>query len=122
LTEAFPTDPYVILDPTIRWYPGDQMLGDIGREKLIPPLVEKVRHGVKAWRDSGYFDASPTTRALLRWWFAEEHLVPLADGTADQFRWFFAQREAVESAIWLFEIEQAREPYALMTKYDSSHA
>ena len=22
----FPTDPYVVLDPAIRWYPGDEML------------------------------------------------------------------------------------------------
>jgi type III restriction enzyme len=36
-----------------------------------------------------------------------------------KFRWYFAQREAVESAIWLYEVERARDPYALM-KYDSS--
>ncbi|HEU5407920.1 MAG TPA: DEAD/DEAH box helicase family protein, partial [Nitrospira sp.] len=122
LSEQFSTDPYVILDPSIRWYPGDELLGDIGRSKLIPPLVEKVRTGVKAWRDSGYAGASDTTRALLRWWFGQEHLVPQADGTMAPFRWYFAQREAVESAIWLYEVEQAREPYALMTKYDSSQA
>lgn len=120
LSEGFPTDPYVVLDPAIRWYPGDQLLGDVGREKLIPPLVEKVRKGVKAWRDGGYAGASPTTRALLRWWFEEEHLVPQPDGTMGLFRWYFAQREAVESAIWLYEVEAAREPYALMTRYDSS--
>jgi hypothetical protein len=38
-------------------------LGDIGREKVIPPLVEKVRQGVKAWRDSGYAGGTDTTRA-----------------------------------------------------------
>jgi type III restriction enzyme len=122
LSEQFPTDPYIILDPAVRWYPGDKLLGDVGREKLIPPLVEKVRRGVKAWRDHAYAGASESTRALLRWWFGEEHLVPQTDGTMGQFRWYFAQREAVESAIWLYEIEQAHEPYALMTKYDSSHA
>jgi type III restriction enzyme len=122
LSEQFPTDPYAVLNPGVRWYPGDELLGDIGREKLIPPLVEKVRKGVKVWRDGGYAGASDTTRELLRWWFQEEHLVPQADGTMAPFRWYFAQREAVESAIWLYEVEQAREPYALMTKYDSSQA
>lgn len=122
LSEAFPTDPYVILDPEIRWYPGEELLLTEARGKLIPPLVEKVRQGVKLWRDAGYTGASDTTRALLRWWFTEEHLVPQADGTMGQFRWYFAQREAVESVIWLYEVEQAREPYALMTRYDSSHA
>lgn len=122
LSEQFPIDPYVVLDPALRWYPGDQLLGDIGREKLIPPLVEKVRQGVKAWRDKGYAGASDTTRTLLRWWFTEDHAIPDSEGTMTQFRWYFAQREAVESAIWLYEVEQAREPYALITKYDSSQA
>ena len=121
LSEQFPTDPYAILDPAIRWYPGDELLLSEPRAKLIPPLVDKVRKGVKAWRDSGYAGGSDTTRALLRWWFGQEHLIPQADGIIGPFRWFFAQREAVESAIWLYEIEQARSPYAMM-KYDSSEA
>ena len=45
--------------------------------------------------------------------------MPQADGTVRPFQWYFAQREAVESAIWLYEIERAREPYALL-KHDSS--
>src|SRR4051812_18466188 len=105
LHEAFPRDPYVILDPAVRWYPGDKLLGDVGREKLMPPLVEKVRKGVKAWRDSGYAGACDTTRALLLWWFTEEHLLPQPDGSVVPFRWYFAQREAVESALWLYEID-----------------
>jgi type III restriction enzyme len=121
LSEQFPTDPYVILDPAIRWYPGDELLLTEARGKLIPPLVDKVRQGVKAWRNSGYAGGSETTRALLRYWFQQEHLVPQLDGTIGPFRWFFAQREAVESAIWLYEIEQARSPYAMMN-YDSSGA
>jgi type III restriction enzyme len=122
LSEQFPIDPYVVLDPAIRWYPGDELLLTEARAKLIPPLVEKVRKGVKAWRDSSYAGASDTTRALLRWWFEKEHLVPQSDGTMGEFRWYFAQREAVESALWLYEVEQARDPYALLTKYDSSQA
>ena len=81
LSEQFPTDPYVILDPAIRWYPGDELLMTEARGKLIPPLVEKVRQGVQAWRDKNYAGASDTTLALLRWWFNEEHLIPQADGT-----------------------------------------
>jgi type III restriction enzyme len=115
----FPTDPYAILDPAIRWYPGEEMLGELGYGMLLPPLVHKVRQGVKAWRDSGYAGASATSRALLLHWFQTEHLVPQADGTVRPFQWYFAQREAVESTIWLYEIENARDPYALI-RYDSS--
>jgi type III restriction enzyme len=115
----FPTDPYVVLDPSIRWYPGDEMLGEVAYAMLLPPLVHKVRQGVKAWRDSGYAGASATTRALLLHWFHTEHLMPQADGTVQPFRWYFAQQEAVESAVWLYEVERARDPYSLM-RYDSS--
>jgi type III restriction enzyme len=115
----FPTDPHMILEPAIRWYPGDEMLADMGYEMLLSPLVYKVRRGVKAWRDKGYDGAAPTTRALLNHWFRTEHLLPMADGTVRPFQWYFAQREAVESAIWLYEVDRARDPYALL-KHDSS--
>ena len=115
----FPTDPYVVLRPDIRWYPGDQMLGQMGYQMLLPPLVFKVRTGVAKWRDEGYAGASPTTTALLKHWFETEHLLPQRDGVVRNFQWYFAQREAVESAIWLYEVERARDPYALM-KFDSS--
>jgi type III restriction enzyme len=115
----FPTDPHAILDPSVRWYPGDAQLAEMGYDMLLPPLVHKVRLGVKAWRDAGYAGACPTTRALLNHWFRTEHLLPQEDGAVMPFRWYFAQQEAVESAIWLYEIEGARDPYALM-RYDSS--
>ncbi|HKN29505.1 MAG TPA: DEAD/DEAH box helicase family protein [Roseiarcus sp.] len=117
----FPRDPYVILEPEIRWYPGDDQFGELGLMHLLPPLVHKIRHEVKAWRDLGYLGASRTTRALLRWWFQVEHIIAQADGTASRFRWYFAQREAVESAIWLFEVAKARDPHSLM-RFDSSGA
>jgi type III restriction enzyme len=117
----FPRDPYAILEPEVRWYPGDDQVGELGLMHLLPPLVHSVRREVKAWRDSGYSGASRTTRALLRWWFQVEHIMTHADGTASRFRWYFAQREAVESAIWLYEVARARNPYALM-RFDSSQA
>ncbi|MBN2082294.1 DEAD/DEAH box helicase family protein [bacterium] len=115
----FPTSPYAILEPGIRWYPGDDLLDEMGYEKLLPPLVYKIRKGVKKWRDSGYEGASETTKALLQYWFGEEHKVQGSDGINSEFRYYFSQREAVESVIWLYEIEKARDPYALM-KYDAS--
>ena len=76
-----------------------------------------MREGVKEWRESGYVGASRTTRALLKYWFQRLHSVARADGAWTPFRWYFAQREAVESAIWLFEVAKAREPHALI-KYE----
>ncbi len=121
LPPEFPTDPCAVLDPHIRWYPGEQDLREQGYRKLLPPLVHRVRQAVKAWRDGGYQGACETTRALLNWWFNREHLLANADNTVRPFRYYFAQREAVESAIWLYEVEKARDPISLI-KFDSSGA
>ena len=115
----FPADPTAILDPGIRWYPGEVALAEEGYARLLPPLVHKIRSGVKGWRDSGYAGASETTRALLHHWFTTEHLLPTANGTMGRFAYYFAQREAVESAVWLYEVQRARDPYSLL-RYDSS--
>lgn len=120
LNPNFPADPYAILSPDVRWYPGDELLGNIGHASLIPPLVDKVRRAVAAWRHAAYAGASATTRALLRWWFEHEHVVYDGDEPF-LWQWYFAQREAVESAIWLYEVAQARDPLSLMA-YDSAGA
>lgn len=118
LSKDFPVNPFEILEPDIRWFPGDEVSG-ADRRNLIPPLVDKIRRGVYQWRNHHYEGASETTKALLNYWFNEEHLIPNAQGQMFKFQYYFAQREAVESCIWLYEIEQAKDPYALL-KYDSS--
>jgi len=119
LHPGFPTDPYVVLDPSIRWFPADETLRAQGVEKLLPPLVAELRKRVKAWRDRGYEGASATSAALLNWWFATDHYDEQADGTLTQFRYYFAQREAIETIIFLHEIAQIKDKYDLL-RYDSS--
>jgi type III restriction enzyme len=117
----FPESPYEILDPNVRWFPAAEELRSTAYEKLLPPLVAKVREEVKAWRDAGYAGASDTSRALLTWWFETDHLVEQADGTQMQFRYYFAQREAVETVIWLYDVRGARDKYDLL-RFDASGA
>ena len=38
LHPSFPTDPYVVLDPDIRWFPAEETLRDQGYEKLLPRI------------------------------------------------------------------------------------
>lgn len=114
----FPTDPFEILHPDVRWYPGDELLGRIGAEKLSPPLVDRIRRGVHDWRASNYAGVSETSHALLRWWFQHDNFVWGADGPTGLFQYRFGQREAVESAIWLYEVEGARDPGSLI-RFDS---
>ena len=90
-------------------------------EKLLPPLVAKVRSEVAAWRDAGYAGASDTSRGLLTWWFETEHLVEEADGTLSPFRYYFAQREAVETVIWLHDVRRVRDKFDLL-RFDASGA
>jgi type III restriction enzyme len=117
----FPASPYAPLIPEQRWFPADEALRSTAYEKLLPPLVAKVRQEVFAWRVKGYPGASATSVALLRQWFETEHLIESADGSLSPFRYYFAQREAVETVIWLFEVRRARDKYDLL-RFDASGA
>ncbi len=110
----FPTSPYAPLIPEQRWFPADEAMRATAYEKLLAPLVAKVRKEVHAWRHQGYAGASQTSVALLRHWFETEHLNENADGSLSAFRYYFAQREAVETVIWLHEVKQARDKFDLI--------
>lgn len=121
LHPQFPTSPYVPLVPEQRWFPADEALRSTAYEKLLPPLVAKVRREVFDWRTDGYPGASLTSLSLLRHWFETDHLLESGDGSLSTFRYYFAQREAVETVIWLFEIRRARDKYDLL-RFDASGA
>lgn len=118
---SFPTSPYEILNPDYRWFPADETLRESSYEKLLPPLVHKIRENVKAWRDNYYNGATVTSRSLLNWWFNKEHIIPKADGSLAEFNYYFAQREAIETVIYLYEIARVKDKYDLI-RYDSSGA
>ena len=120
LQKNFPSSPYLILKPEIRWLPSDDLLREFSYEKLLPPLVHKLRKAVYEWREGGYAGAAETSKALLNWWFKEEHIRE-SGGGLDYFRYYFAQREAAETVIYLHDIAKIRSPQDLM-KFDSSGA
>lgn len=119
LHKDFPDSPHAILDPSIRWFPADEALRETSMEKLMPPLVSELRKQVKAWRDSGYAKATETSRSLLNWWFKTPHLLPQSDGTMANFQYYFAQREALETIIYLYDVVGVKDKYDLM-RFDSS--
>jgi len=128
----FPESPYVILDPALRWFPADEALRESSMDKLMPPLVPQLRRKVKEWRDSGYVGATDTSKSLLNWWFNTPHLLPQAylpspsgrgaggEGLAE-FQYYFAQREALETIIYLYDVVGVQDKYDLM-RFDSSGA
>ena len=103
LSENFPKDPFVILDPSERWFPADESLRETSAEKLLPPLVSEIRKQVDAFRKSGYEGASETSKSLLKWWFQTEHFIE-GSTSGETFNYYFAQREAIESLIYLHDV------------------
>jgi len=110
------SDPFKILSPNERWAPTQSQMDAFQNayEKLLPPLVYKIRLAVAKWRDENYAGASDTTKSLLNFWFNQEHLIGQT-----KFSFFFSQREAIESIVYLYEIANAKDKYELM-KFDSS--
>ncbi len=110
------SDPFKILSPNERWAPTQSQMDAFQNayEKLLPPLVYKIRLAVVKWREDNYAGASETTKSLLNFWFNQEHLI-----RQTKFSFFFSQREAIESIVYLYEIASAKDKYELM-KFDSS--
>lgn len=121
LHPQFPRSPYAIPQPDQRWFPAAEDIRSTAYEKLLPPLVAKIREEVSEWRAQGYPGTSATSRSLLRWWFETKHLVEQADGSLSPFEYYFAQREAVETVIWLHDVRCVRDKFDLM-RFDASGA
>ncbi|MCQ2963946.1 MAG: DEAD/DEAH box helicase family protein [archaeon] len=116
LPNDFPISPYTILDPNKRWFPDKKTLKK--DYLLIPPLVYKIRHKVKEWRDSNYLGATETTKNLLHFWFEQDHWIQKSEGMVN-FKYYFAQREAVETVIYLHEIVKVKDKHDLL-QFDNS--
>lgn len=117
----FPASPYEVLNPAVRWFPANETLRETGADKLMPPLVPELRKKVKEWRDSEYEGATDTSKSLLNWWFKTDHLMPQSDGSFKYFQYYFAQREALETIIYLNDVIGARDKFDLL-RFDSSGA
>ena len=117
----FPESPHAIIDPSVRWLPDQSLLFDLEYAMLLPPFVHKIREQVKTWRDDKYNGASETSKALLNWWFSIPHLQEGDDGTIEKFQYYFAQREAIETIIYLYDVVKVRDEFDLM-RFDSSGA
>ena len=78
---------------------------------LLPP---KIREEVDEWRDSGYRGATQVTHRLFEYWFEEDHEIKDLDGP---FRYYFCQREAIETLAWLIDIGGKRDAKAIIRSY-----
>jgi len=89
-----------------------------GRRPSRCPLVRVIRSEVDMWRRGGYAGVSETSRYLLDYWFNTDHMVKDAEsGESYPFRYHWAQREAIESIIYLHELRNVRNTAALLTEF-----
>ncbi|MBI2891236.1 MAG: DEAD/DEAH box helicase family protein, partial [Nitrospirae bacterium] len=66
-------------------------------------FVNQLRGEVRAWRQAGYPGTAVVTRRLLEWWFERDE-----ERRAVAKRFFFCQQEAVETVIYLYEVQGRR--------------
>lgn len=88
-----------------------------GRRPSKVPLVRSIRAEVDGWRRGGYAGVSDTSRTLLNYWFSTEHRVPNEDSNLIPFRYHWAQREAIETTIYLYELRRIRTVAELMFEF-----
>ena len=97
--------------------PGGPAIVQPGRRPSKCPLVRGIRAEVESWRRGGYAGVSDTSRTLLTYWFDTEHEILNEDGIAIPFRYHWAQREAIETIIYLYELRRIRNVAELMFEF-----
>lgn len=75
--------------------------------------VPAIREVVFNWKKNGYPGITDTTRELLNYWFYTDHI--LANGK--RFKYHKAQQEAIETLIYIYEVEKQRTRKDLYTKF-----
>ena len=78
-------------------------------------LVHSIREAVHAWRSRGYEGATATSKRLLTYWFESDHLT----SGGEEWLYYYCQREAIETLIYLYEVMRARSLYGLAGHFDN---
>jgi type III restriction enzyme len=80
------------------------------------PAVPLIREAVASWKTQGYRGISDTTRTLLSWWFPPDgHR--LGRGAGHAFRYHPFQQAAIETLIYLYEVEEVRRQKTLLETF-----
>ena len=75
-------------------------------------IVDRIRRAVDQWRAKGYPGATDITHRLFQFWFDEDHT-----RTSGPFRYYFCQREAIETLVYLHQVIGCRDTYELITTF-----
>lgn len=89
------------------------------RQQSKAYLVSALRKLVDEWRgdpdNPSYEGISETSRRLLDFWFLEDH----QDADGSPFKFYWAQREALETLIYCYEVVKARDFITLARTFGS---
>jgi type III restriction enzyme len=88
-----------------------------GRRPSKIGIVRAIRTEVDEWRRGGYAGATPTSRTLIHFWFDTQHQIPNEDGALIEFRYHWAQREGIETIIYLYEIKHIHSVAELLVEF-----
>jgi hypothetical protein len=86
---------------------------DITSKLRSGPCVPALREAVKSWQANGRKGITDTTRTLLNFWFQADHKLK----TGRPFRYHESQQEAIETLIYVWEVEKIRTRKDLLEKY-----
>jgi type III restriction enzyme len=80
------------------------------------PCVPAIREAVGRWKEGGYKGVTDTTRTLLNFWFKTDHRLP----GGRSFAYHYAQQEAMETLVYLYEVARTRRQKDLIETYATS--
>lgn len=88
-----------------------------GRRPSPITIAQNLRRWVADWRESDYPGASDTTRELLYHWFHRDHVATTETGDTAPFQYYFCQREAIETLMYLYEVRGIHSLSSLTAEY-----
>ncbi len=86
---------------------------DITAKLRSGPCVPPLREAVKAWKAANYKGITDTTCILLNYWFHTDHKLK----TGRPFKYHASQQEAIETLIYVWEVEKIRTRKDLLERY-----
>jgi len=88
-------------------------LFNIQEQLSTAACVPAIREAIKSWRAENYKGITDTTKELLNFWFHTDHVLP----NGQNFRFHTAQREAMETLIFIFEVAKIKNRMELLQQY-----
>lgn len=93
--------------------PSQKDMFNIQEQLSTAACVPAIREAVKGWRADGYKGITATTRELLNFWFRTDHVLQ----NGNSFRFHTAQREAIETLIYIFEVAKVKNRKELLEQF-----